>query len=227
MISMNAAKIPITLHPFSFFQYGILATACRNSPYMHKRRLLGIPKPRSILEDDDAVIDLSEDNEAVDGRNPNAAPIHLRKPSGKPTPHEYKAHREAMRKTFPEGWSPPRKLSREAMDALRQLNRIDPENFTTALLADKFKISPEAVRRILKSKWEPTAEKRTKLAIKEREKKLAFMEQRRAKEEVETVNLRELQKMLLRDRYIERKDGSDPPDKHHRGLGLRDTFEFQ
>lgn len=193
----------------------------------NKWHLQGIPKPRSILEDDDAVVDLSEDNEAVNGRDPDATPLHLRKPSGKPTPHEYRAHREAIRKAFPEGWSPPRKLSREAMDALRQLNHIDPENFNTAVLADKFKISPEAVRRILKSKWEPGSEKRTKLAIKERERKLAFMEQRRAKEREETARLQELQKMLRRDRYIERKDGSNPPDNHHRGLGLRDTFEFQ
>ncbi|PPR04861.1 hypothetical protein CVT26_012693 [Gymnopilus dilepis] len=192
-----------------------------------KWHLEGIPRPRSILEDDDAVVDLSEDNEAVDGRDPNATPAHLRKPSGKPTPQEFKAHREAMRKAFPEGWSPPRKLSREAMDALRQLNRIDPETFTTPVLADKFRISPEAVRRILRSKWEPTAEKRTKLAIKERERKLAFMDQRRTKEREETARLHELQKMLRKDRYIERKNGSDPPDQAHRGLGLRDTFEFQ
>ncbi|KZT65299.1 hypothetical protein DAEQUDRAFT_643870, partial [Daedalea quercina L-15889] len=69
-----------------------------------------------------------------------------------------KAHRAAMKKAFPQGWSPPRKLSREAMDALRALHATDPEVFTTPLLASKFRISPEAVRRILKSKWEPTQE---------------------------------------------------------------------
>ncbi|KAF8155618.1 hypothetical protein B0H34DRAFT_620136, partial [Crassisporium funariophilum] len=120
----------------------------------------GVPRPRSILEDDDAEIDLSEDNEVVNGASPNTPPAHLRKPSGKPTPLEYKAHRETLRKEFPEGWAPPRKLSREAMDALRQLNRHDPEKFRTPVLAEKFKISPEAVRRILKSKWEPSLDKR-------------------------------------------------------------------
>ncbi|EDR08216.1 uncharacterized protein LACBIDRAFT_148118, partial [Laccaria bicolor S238N-H82] len=72
---------------------------------------------------------------------------------------EWKAHRETIRKEFPGGWSPPRKLSREAMDGLRQLHHHDPEKFTTPLLAEKFRISPEAVRRILKSKWEPSREK--------------------------------------------------------------------
>ncbi|KDR80097.1 hypothetical protein GALMADRAFT_242324 [Galerina marginata CBS 339.88] len=191
----------------------------------NKWQLGGVPKPRSILDDDDAVIDLSEDNEAVNGSNPNTPPIHLRKPSGKPTPHEYKAHRETMRKAFPDGWSPPRKLSREAMDALRHLNRIEPETCTTAVLADKFKISPEAVRRILKSKWEPSADKRTRLAIKEREQKQVLLKERMAREQEETANLQELQKMLRRDRYINRKGDSDPPDQ--RGLGARDTFTFQ
>ncbi|PPQ80541.1 hypothetical protein CVT25_001576 [Psilocybe cyanescens] len=189
----------------------------------NKWQLGGVPKPRSILEDDDAVIDLSEDNEAVDGANPNTPPIHLRKPSGKSTPHEYKAHRETMRKAFPEGWAPPRKLSREAMDAVRQLNRVQPETFTTAILADKFKISPEAVRRILKSKWEPTAEKRTQLAIRERQQRQAIIDTRKAKELTETESVGQLQRMLRKDRFIRQKSGSDP----HSEQTNSDTLTFQ
>lgn len=47
-------------------------------------------------------------------------------------------------------WAPGRKLSRAAMDGLRMLHAHDPEVFSTPVLANKFQISPEAVRRILK-----------------------------------------------------------------------------
>ncbi|KAH9478668.1 Required for respiratory growth protein 9, mitochondrial [Psilocybe cubensis] len=196
------------------------------TPYQaarNKWQLGGVPRPRSILEDDDAVIDLSEDNEAVNGAHPNTPPVHLRKPSGKATPHEYKAHRATMRKSFPEGWAPPRKLSREAMDALRQLHHVQPETFTTAVLADKFKISPEAVRRILKSKWEPTAEKRTQLAIRERRQRQAIIDARKEKEFSETQTVSQLQRMLRKDRFIRQKGGSDP----HSEQTISDTLTFQ
>ncbi|KAF8320441.1 hypothetical protein DL93DRAFT_2045601, partial [Clavulina sp. PMI_390] len=65
------------------------------------------------------------------------------------------AHKAAMKRSFPAGWNPPKKLSREAMEGLRALHGHDPETFTTAALATRFKISPEAVRRILRSKWKP------------------------------------------------------------------------
>ncbi|EMD35540.1 hypothetical protein CERSUDRAFT_37972, partial [Gelatoporia subvermispora B] len=68
------------------------------------------------------------------------------------------AHRETIKKDFPEGWAPPRKLSREAMEGLRQMHKMDPEIYTTPVLAAKFRISPEAVRRVLKSKWQPSSE---------------------------------------------------------------------
>ncbi|KAJ4474190.1 hypothetical protein C8R41DRAFT_740844, partial [Lentinula lateritia] len=71
----------------------------------------------------------------------------------------YKIHREVIREEFPDGWNPPRKLSREAMEGLRQLYHLDKTKFTTPVLAEKFKISPEAVRRILKSRWEQPKEK--------------------------------------------------------------------
>ena len=72
---------------------------------------------------------------------------------------------------FPNGWSPPRKISRDAMASLRQLHHMDPVSFTTEVLAERFRISPEAVRRILKSKWEPSKEKKEKILTKESEAK--------------------------------------------------------
>lgn len=174
----------------------------------NKWQLDGIPRPKSILEDDDAVIDLSEDNDAVNGANPNTPPLHLRHPSGKQTPHEYKKHRETMRKAFPEGWLPPRKLSREAMDSLRQLHRANPGQFNVAMLSQQFKISPEAVRRILKSNWEPTHEKRTAMAIKERQHKQALNKEREMKQREESKSVYQLKKRAQsrNENYCEEDD---------------------
>lgn len=185
-----------------------------------KWRLSGIPSPRSILEDDDAVIDLSEDNEAVNGVRPNTPPPHLRTPPDKPTPHEWKEHRKVMRKDFPEGWMPPHKLSREAMEGLRQLHQFDSEKFNTPMLAEKFRISPEAVRRILKSKWEPSRDKRMKLAEKEREQRAEFIKLNRLKERIEARRLADLNKGTKR-----RGVGPSRLYTAHGSTGDRFTFE--
>ncbi|GLB42332.1 putative neugrin [Lyophyllum shimeji] len=153
--------------------------------------LSGLPRPQSILDDDDTPVDLTEDDEIVNGARPTTPPLHLRRPPAKPTPSEYKAHRAVMKKDFPHGWAPPRKLSREAMEGVRQMHRLDPEKFTTPVLAEKFKISPEAVRRILKSKWEPPREKRLKLAERERQERAAYFELNRERERIEARRVAE------------------------------------
>lgn len=61
-----------------------------------------------------------------------------------------------MREKFPEGFNPPKKLSREAMQIVRQLHQADPSIHTTPALAARYKVSPESIRRILKSKWRPS-----------------------------------------------------------------------
>ncbi|KAA1081207.1 Required for respiratory growth protein 9 mitochondrial [Puccinia graminis f. sp. tritici] len=67
-------------------------------------------------------------------------------------------HKEALRRKFPDGWNPPKKISRPSMALLRTLHQTDPNQFSLSILSEKFKISPEAVRRILRSKWEPNQE---------------------------------------------------------------------
>lgn len=89
-------------------------------------------------------------------------------PEPGPTPSTWVQHRASMKAKFPGGWAPPHKLSRGAMDGLRALHAHDPHTFTTPVLADKFRISPEAVRRILKGKWQPTQEQRARLLDRER-----------------------------------------------------------
>jgi len=89
-------------------------------------------------------------------------------PVSDPTPSRWAQHRASMKTKFPEGWAPPHKISRAAMDGLRALHAHDPDTFTTPVLADKFRISPEAVRRILRGKWQPTQEQRVRLLERER-----------------------------------------------------------
>ncbi|ORY92784.1 hypothetical protein BCR35DRAFT_253131, partial [Leucosporidium creatinivorum] len=62
-------------------------------------------------------------------------------------------HKQVMKAEFPTGWAPPKRISREAIDLLRLLQRSDPTVYTTPVLAERFKISPESVRRILKSQF--------------------------------------------------------------------------
>ncbi|KAI9314183.1 hypothetical protein BX666DRAFT_1829372, partial [Dichotomocladium elegans] len=53
-------------------------------------------------------------------------------------------------------WAPKKRLSRKAMTDLRNLHALDPEQHSMEDLSVKFNISREAVRRILKSNFEPS-----------------------------------------------------------------------
>ncbi|GAA6057601.1 hypothetical protein JCM3770_005406 [Rhodotorula araucariae] len=82
---------------------------------------------------------------------------------------EWKKHRQAMRDKFPTGWAPPKRLSREAMDLIRSLARSDPVTYSLPRLAERFKISPEAVRRVLKSRFELAPDERARREIRRKE----------------------------------------------------------
>ncbi|MCJ1244067.1 Required for respiratory growth protein 9 mitochondrial [Trapelia coarctata] len=56
------------------------------------------------------------------------------------------------------GWEPRKRLSPDALDGIRAIHAQYPETYTTEALAERFKVSPEAIRRILKSKWRPNEE---------------------------------------------------------------------
>ncbi|KAG6033220.1 hypothetical protein E4U19_006785 [Claviceps sp. Clav32 group G5] len=70
----------------------------------------------------------------------------------------WKIQKEALKEKFPDGWAPRKRLSPDALAGIRALNAQFPDVYTTKTLADKFKVSPEAIRRVLKSKWQPSAE---------------------------------------------------------------------
>ncbi|OAK98436.1 hypothetical protein IQ06DRAFT_295759 [Phaeosphaeriaceae sp. SRC1lsM3a] len=69
----------------------------------------------------------------------------------------WQIHKEAMKeKLGGEAWNPRKKLSPDTMEGIRHLHSTQPDKFTTSILASHFKVSPEAIRRILKSKWRPS-----------------------------------------------------------------------
>ena len=84
-----------------------------------------------------------------------AASSQSSSPPPKPTPESWRVQKSALASKFGStgGWSPRRKLSPDAMLHLRTLHESNPSLYTTPLLASTFKTSPEAIRRILKSKW--------------------------------------------------------------------------
>jgi len=71
-------------------------------------------------------------------------------------PEDWQVQKAALKEKFADGWNPPKKLSPDALDGIRHLHAKAPEQFTTAVLAQEFEMSPEAIRRILKSKWRPS-----------------------------------------------------------------------
>ncbi|KAI1322981.1 hypothetical protein F5Y16DRAFT_385066 [Xylariaceae sp. FL0255] len=88
------------------------------------------------------------------------------KPS-RPEPHpnvrkeDWQIQKKALKEKFPDGWQPRKRLSPDALDGIRTLHKQYPEQYTTEVLAKHFEISAEAVRRILRSKWVPSAEEET------------------------------------------------------------------
>lgn len=69
----------------------------------------------------------------------------------------WKVQKAALQKKFGMGWAPFKKLSPKAIDWVKELHNSAPE-LTTEKLSEIFKVSPEAIRRILKSNWTPYPE---------------------------------------------------------------------
>ncbi|KAH9875054.1 hypothetical protein J1614_004542 [Plenodomus biglobosus] len=76
-----------------------------------------------------------------------------------PSKPDWRAQKAALKaKLNGEAWNPRKKLSPDTMEGIRHLNATQPSKFTTPVLAEHFKVSPEAIRRILKGKWRPNDE---------------------------------------------------------------------
>lgn len=76
---------------------------------------------------------------------------------------EWKRQKMALRgKLKGENWNPKKRLSRDDIESVRLLRQQFPQ-ISAKELGEKFKISPEVIRRILKSKWQPTEDDMVKL----------------------------------------------------------------
>ncbi|KAK3954670.1 hypothetical protein QBC32DRAFT_311763 [Pseudoneurospora amorphoporcata] len=75
-----------------------------------------------------------------------------------PKREDWQHQKNALKEKFPEGWKPLKKLSPDALEGIRALHKQFPNEYTTEVLSDKFQVSPEAIRRILRSKWRPDPE---------------------------------------------------------------------
>ncbi|KAI3484895.1 hypothetical protein L1887_51949 [Cichorium endivia] len=80
---------------------------------------------------------------------------------GKSLP-DWAVHRIALQKKFPDGWRPPKILSREAQEGIRLLHASDPDQFDVVELSQRFRVGVESIRRILRSKWAITGEARSR-----------------------------------------------------------------
>ncbi|KAL7799805.1 hypothetical protein V8C37DRAFT_365530 [Trichoderma ceciliae] len=86
-------------------------------------------------------------------------PIDSTEPSLIPRPRNkepWQIQKAALKEKFPDGWQPRKRLSPDALAGIRALNAQFPDVYTTDALADKFQVSREAIRRILKSNWRPS-----------------------------------------------------------------------
>lgn len=76
-------------------------------------------------------------------------------------PDRWKVEKEALEKKFGQtGWQPRKRLSPDSLEGIRALHASDPATYTTEVIASNFEVSAEAIRRILRSKWQPTEEQR-------------------------------------------------------------------
>ena len=88
--------------------------------------------------------------------------LPISKPASKTTTggHErepWQIQKQALAEKFGSShWAPRKRLSPDALEGIRSLHSQHPEKYTTPELARQFAVSPEAIRRILKSKWKPS-----------------------------------------------------------------------
>lgn len=83
-------------------------------------------------------------------------------------------------------WNPSKKLSRTTMEAIRLLKRQFP-NMNASELGERFKVSPEVIRRILKSKWQPDTKEQIKVEqrwLKRKEKIMSNAQELYARKKV-------------------------------------------
>lgn len=77
---------------------------------------------------------------------------------------EWNRQKYSLKEKFGEsGWNPKKKLSREMIERIKTANQTHPE-LNAKVLSQLFNISPELMRRILKSSFKPSKEESDKIS---------------------------------------------------------------
>lgn len=79
----------------------------------------------------------------------------------KPIRENWQIQKSANMNKFGEAtWQPRKRLSPDTLEGIRALHASDPVTYSTETLSNQFQVSPENIRRILKSKWRPNDDER-------------------------------------------------------------------
>jgi len=84
-------------------------------------------------------------------------PARDRRPQLSQKRDPWQSQKAALESKFGEtGWQPRKRLSPDTLEGIRALHASDQAAYSTETLSEHFKVAPEAIRRILKSKWRPS-----------------------------------------------------------------------
>ena len=129
------------------------ATTGPSEGHAASEKLRAVPKPR-----DSRTSSRSNDTK-------RRAPLSAKEPNRKLNHGDngkresWQTQKSALEKKFgSSGWTPRKRLSPDALEGIRALHAQYPDKYTTPVLAQLFEVSPENIRRILKSKWKPNEE---------------------------------------------------------------------
>lgn len=121
-----------------------------------------------------------------------------------------------------EAWNPRKKLSPDTIEGIRHLNQTQPDKFTTPVLSEHFKVSAEAIRRILKSKWRASDE--------ELESRMQRWDKRGERIWSNLVEMGVKPPKRWRDMGVGRAQNGDKPrwkSRHRNLVDVRDSFTEQ
>lgn len=107
------------------------------------------PKPRPVEAQPDSTKSKSE--------TPHKNTTAIEMGSSRPAREPWQIQKAVAKRKFGEtGWAPRKRLSPDSLNGIRALHAADPVAYSPKVLANQFSISPEAIQRILRSKWRPS-----------------------------------------------------------------------
>lgn len=123
----------------------------------HKQKFNGQSESSTRSEFDRTERPRSSDDRGDRSKTPFLSRSRSNEPYAKREP--WMVQKEAVkRKIGGEAWAPPKRLSPDTLEAIRIMHKSDPDKFSTPMLAQQFKQSPEVIRRILRANWQPSEE---------------------------------------------------------------------